>query len=381
MRLAAGAAAFLLCAAGAWATVEPDATQEDTAPAAEQAEHAEPADAAWTFVSIPDFLNVDIAYPQPQWEDALDYVLRSIKAEDPDFILVAGDLVMGRWWKGPEQIQRLSAIYYPAWIQRLQDHGLTFYAAVGDHELGDNPWKGRRLQHVPYYEQAFVKYLQMPTNGPDHMKGLAYWVLHRGTLIVSVDVFEKEHMGAGNGTATVTGEQLAWLDRVLAEHRDADHKIVMGHTPVLTPVRAEHSSRLTLQGGRDSDFWKTLSRHHVDLYLCGEVHAITCTLADGVWQVAHGSLFGYNTSANYLVAGVAPGRIRLELKEIATVLGGGHVPQSAGNQPRESVRITDEAKREGFRTVGTMVIDKTAAGRRFLRRTGAFAETYDGKKK
>ena len=29
----------------------------------------------WTFVSIPDFLNVDMLYPQPQWEDALSYVL------------------------------------------------------------------------------------------------------------------------------------------------------------------------------------------------------------------------------------------------------------------------------------------------------------------
>lgn len=372
MRLAASAAALLLCTAGAWAAAEQGASAA--------AEHAD-AQSAWTFVSIPDFLNVDIDYPQPQWEDALGYVLRNIKAEGPDFILVAGDLLMGRWWKGPEQIERLSAVYYPAWIKRLEAHGLKFYAAVGDHELGDNPWKGERLEHVPHYEQAFVRYMKMPTNGPDHMKGLAYWFTHRGTLVVSVDVFEKEHMGAGKGTATVTGEQLAWLDRVLAEHRDADHKIVMGHTPVLTPVRAENSSRLTLQGGRDSDFWRTLSRHRVDLYLCGEVHAITCTLADGVWQVAHGSLFGYNTSANYLVARVAPGRIRLELKEIETVLGGGHVPQSAGNQPRESVRITDEAKREGLRTIGSMVIDKTAGTPRYLEQTGAFAETYDGKKK
>ena len=366
-RLVLGAVALFGCAAGASA-------------AAERAD-ADKANNAWTFVSIPDFLNVDIDYPQPQWEDALGYVLENIKAEGPDFVLVAGDLVMGRWWKGPEQIEHLSAVYYPAWIKRMQAHGLKFYAAVGDHELGDNPWQGERLQHVPLYEQAFVEYLKMPANGPDHMKGLAYWFMHRGTLIVSVDVFEKEHMGAGKGTATVTGKQLEWLDRVLTEHRDADHTIVMGHTPVLTPVRAEHSSRLTLQGGRDSDFWKTLSRHRVDLYLCGEVHAITCTPADGVWQVAHGSLFGYNTSANYLVARVAPGRIRLELKEIETVLGGGYVPQSAGNQPRESVRITDDAKREGFRTVGTMVIDKTAGGTRYLEQTGAFAEEYDGKKK
>ncbi len=335
----------------------------------------------WTFASIPDFLNVDVHYPQPQWEDALGYVLTNIKAENPDFVLVAGDLVMGRWWDGQEQIERLADVYYPAWLKRMEHHDLTCYAAVGDHELGDNPWKGKRLQHVPYYEHAFVKYLNMPANGPEHMKGLAYWFMHRGVLFVTVDVFEKEHMGAGSGTATVTGEQLAWLDRVLAEHRGADHTVVMGHTPVLTPVRAEHSSRITLKGGRASDFWKTLAKYHVDLYLCGEVHAITCTLADGVWQVAHGSLFGYNTSSNYLVAQVTPARIALQLKSIETVLGGGHVPQTTGNQPRESVRITDEAKRKGFRTVGTMTIDKTGGRPRYLEKAGAFAGAYDGRKK
>ncbi len=35
---------------------------------------------AWKSVSIPDFLNVDLDYPQPTWEDALDYVLEAIKA-------------------------------------------------------------------------------------------------------------------------------------------------------------------------------------------------------------------------------------------------------------------------------------------------------------
>jgi hypothetical protein len=48
---------------------------------------------SWTFVSIPDFLNVDTLYPEPKWEDALTYTLKSIKAENPDFVLVAGDEV------------------------------------------------------------------------------------------------------------------------------------------------------------------------------------------------------------------------------------------------------------------------------------------------
>jgi 3',5'-cyclic AMP phosphodiesterase CpdA len=62
-------------------------------------------DRAWTFVSMPDFLNVDTTYPQPAWEDALDYVLKAVKAENPDFVLVAGDLVMGRWSRAKRRLR------------------------------------------------------------------------------------------------------------------------------------------------------------------------------------------------------------------------------------------------------------------------------------
>ena len=58
---------------------------------------------------MPDFLNVDTTYPQPGWEEALDYVLQAVKAENPDFVLVAGDLVMGRW-RSEEKIEKYAAI-------------------------------------------------------------------------------------------------------------------------------------------------------------------------------------------------------------------------------------------------------------------------------
>ena len=66
-----------------------------------------PVDSApWTFVSIPDFLNFDIEYPQKGWEDALGFILDSMKKEDPAFALVAGDLVMGHWGTKKEQIDQ-----------------------------------------------------------------------------------------------------------------------------------------------------------------------------------------------------------------------------------------------------------------------------------
>ena len=40
--------------------------------------------------------------------------------------------------------------------------------------------------------------------------------------------------------------------------------------------------------GRDSEFWQTMKEYNVDAYLCGEVHAITCTERVGIMQIAHG---------------------------------------------------------------------------------------------
>jgi hypothetical protein len=325
----------------------------------------------WTFVSMPDFLNVDTDYPQPGWEPALEVVLGSVKSERPDFVLVAGDLLMGHWYTA-DDVEKYAARYYPAWIHRMEHYELPFYAAIGDHELGDNPWPDWKLALVPAYKEQFRRHLKMPENGPEHMLGTAFWWRHKGVLFVAVDVFEKAKGKQGGLTAQVTGDQLKWLDRVLGENSDADHRIVMGHTPVLGPVRAWSSSRLMLEGGRESDFWQTMKRHGVDLYLCGEVHAITCIGRDGIMQIAHGGLIGYNTRTNYLVGKVSPGRIELELKEIDMVPSGEKLWQPGTNRPLETVTITGETRQRGFVPVGRVTLEKDASGKRFVGAKGYF---------
>ena len=328
----------------------------------------------WTFVSMPDFLNVDLVYPQKGWEEALDYVLKAVKAENPDFVLVAGDLVMGRWAYGEKGVRHWADVYYPAWIKRMRDHGLTYYACLGDHELGDDPWPPgqKKTRLVPEFKRAFVEHLKMPLNGPEHMKGTAWSLVHKGVLVVGVDVFEPDKkLGIA---AKVTGRQLAWVDKTLADRKGAAHVVVMAHTPILGPVRRWSSSGLMLEGGRGSPLWKTMSKRGVDLYLCGEVHDMTCTERDGVQEIAHGGLFGYNSRVNYLLATVAPDRITLELKEIDIVCEGPKLWQVGTNRPRERVSITEAVRGRGFVSVGRMVIDKTGPVRVMRGKTGRFDE-------
>ncbi len=324
----------------------------------------------WTFVSVPDFLNKDTYYPHPGFEEGLAFFLNAVKAENPDFVLVAGDLVNGRWPSKLEPtkdgIEAEAAIFYPAWKARMEAHGLKYYVAVGDHEIGDNPWPKEKAKLVPVFEQQFRQYMQMPLNGPDHMKGLAYYFIHKNSLFIAVDVFEPGKGDEGHIVAQVTGKQLKWLDKVLEKNREVDHIIVMGHTPILGPVNRMHSSGMMLEKSEESPLWRTLSKYKVDLYLCGEVHDVTCTEKNSVQQIAHGSLFGWNPTVNYLVGRVSGNKMELELKEIDVI------PEVVDRKSL-SIEFTPEAKKKGFRTIGTMIIDKTTNIEN-KKKTGCFLE-------
>lgn len=335
----------------------------------------------FTVVSIPDFLNVDCDYPQKGWEDALDYILNSIKKENPEFVIVAGDLVMGHWdsklWNDADTIKKYSQYYYSNWVNRMNDHNLKFYSAIGDHEIGDDAWRDvKKFKAVALYKRAFSDNLKMPQNGPDNMKGTAFWWRFNNTLFISVDVFEEGQSSWGFIKPGVTGEQLKWVQKVLDSNADADHRILVGHVPVLGPVREWSSSGIYIKEGRESEFWQLMKKNGVDIYLCGEVHAITCTERDGVMQVAHGGLIGYNTRINYMVTKFTKEKIEMELKEIELMPHGEFLWQTKNNRPLEYVTISDSSKARGFYTVGKLTIDKTH-NKEFKNRKGYFLKKYE----
>jgi hypothetical protein len=154
-----------------------------------------------------------------------------------------------------------------------------------------------------------------------------------------------------------------------------DHIVVMGHTPVLRPVRTYSSSGMLTVQGRDSDFWKAMAKHGVDLYLCGEVHAVTCTQRDGIQQIAHGGLIGRTTKPNYLMVTVHKDRLELNLKEIDLINGKGRLWQKDKSKgPWDTITITAERKKQGFTSIGKVTINKEAAAKMFETRTGFFIE-------
>jgi len=370
---------------------------------------AGPAEPSYTLVSHPDFLNADIgdATLSPLWQPGdpnsindsyragLDTVLGAIDGEHPDSLLVAGDLVEGHWGQdvdrtgifGPvdtdeqkrEAITRAGDLYYSQWWQRLAARGIKTHAAVGDHDIGDNPWKGSasadfKRSALPTYAAVWSKYATTRNGVPryaSHPRSGVHTTTAYSTrlapdiLLVTVDVFQPT---ATDVRPTVTGAQLSWLDRVLSR-ADTEHVgwvIVQGHVPVLWPVRSRSSSRLHMDGGAGSAFWRVLVKHKVDLYLCGEVHDTTAVERDGVMQVCHGGLFVKGQSS-YMVGSFTPTQAHLTVKDVVSGPAQQQPPLWATTLKRPPAAVNYLG---GTRVMGEMTL---TSSNQVLRRTGKLA--------
>ena len=227
-----------------------------------------------------------------------------------------------------DAVREAAGIYYRQWRAQFRRHGLRVHPAVGDHEIGDDEdsWAEEHEQAlVPTFRNlwsrsftyrrngADFRYPSHPPRGTQHA-GTAYAFRSGPVFFVTVDVFHQRHDGSVH--PTIVGSQLKWLQRVLhAANANPSVRfiVVQGHTPVLPAKYAGGSTGLHLDGGSASPFWRTLERNGVDVYLCGEAHAISRANHGGVEQVTHGSNIGFS-SFNYLTVAVSPQRLWLTLR-------------------------------------------------------------------
>jgi len=309
----------------------------------------------WKFVVLADFLNQDVDFPDPNWEPVLGYVLDEVAKEQPDFVAVPGDLVNGYWATGgAENIRLQGARFFGAWRARLKAHGLnTVHAAIGDHEIGDNPWNQAKRALIGEYRSTFARELSLPSNPSVGPGSLAYSVRHKNLHLIAIDPFE-QHSPAGPVAIGVTGRQLDWLRGEL--RTDAAHVVAMGHTPVLAATRQRFTSSLRVPGGGGSELWNTLTEQGAKLYLAGEFHDVNATYKDGSTQVVTGSLPGVTDEINYLVVTVHPDRLELALRSVQTRIHPLGRPSAPGELPPVRLSLSPFTQAVGPYTRGRMTI-------------------------
>jgi hypothetical protein len=316
----------------------------------------------YTFVSMPDFLNADVADlshlptfdgsrpngTSAAWERAIGNVLDAVQREGVRDLYIAGDLVEGEWGRdddgsgifGPVEsrtdrrraVMRAASVYYRQTTRRFAQRGLWLYPAVGDHEIGDNPWglglgwyAEFKYRNLGLFKHAYSKYIMRRPDGthrfrnrpPGQANGTAYAVRpHPNVQLITLDVFRRGfRKGRWTVRHSIDRQQFDWMDRVLtkANADGIETIIVQAHTPIAAPVRRRNTSGLMYEKGVGSPLWRLMVRHGVDLYLAGEVHAVTASHRDGILQVAHGGLMKTG-DANYIVVKIAGPLITIHAK-------------------------------------------------------------------
>jgi hypothetical protein len=308
-------------------------------------------DPVFTFASLPDFFNGDVADLSvlPNWDhgansvnsywlDAIDHCLGAVKAHQPDAVFVAGDAVEGHWNldsdnrqlfgevrqdKDPESLEmcrsaitKAGDVHYDFYADLFHSRGLKLYPAIGDHELLDDRsgalndrWspsgfhKGtpdNRYFLVDHCKKVWAGHFTRPDGAATYHRRpvgtasewTAYAVSFADALtLITVDMFMRVESGVRLG---VFHGQLRWLTREIRRAKRRGHVVVVqGHMPVMWPTRHFNSGRLRLPEGRQSTFYQVLDREGVDLFLCGEVHDSTAIQRGrhSPLQISHGCIF------------------------------------------------------------------------------------------
>ena len=279
------------------------------------------AEESWRFITLADWHLAEL-YVQPNrfpgGKEQNVAGLKMLKAQyGGELVMLPGDSNGGHWdteqfiksfkpgLAPAESILQAGELCYTGMAGAFKEAGYSrLLIAVGDHEVGDNPWPpGTAVsRHQAEFREAFANVFNInPDNGEfiyDKPIGEAasrplgtkyettsFAYQYKNVLFVTVDVFHQEDPDKkigmqGSVTGAVVGKHLEWLDHVLSEARKDSgikHIFVQAHLPVLQPVRRVNSSGMLMDDEMESDFWKTLRKHKVDIYFAGEVHSNTVT--------------------------------------------------------------------------------------------------------
>jgi hypothetical protein len=224
----------------------------------------------WTFAVISDTQgdNKDIAGKSGVNDTVLKVIAEDIVRENPDFILVAGDLVNG-WFKNGGTDY---AVQYANWKEVLRPvyaAGIRVYPIRGNHNDGPErlalpplpanlePPPGTPERMKKAFREAFPE-SYIPGNGPAGEEGFTYSFVHKNALIVGLDQY--------------TGSQHKihqdWLDRQLAENK-SPHVFVNGHEPAF---ETNHKDNLAFFPKERDLFWDGIGKAGGRIYFCGHDH-------------------------------------------------------------------------------------------------------------
>lgn len=290
------------------------------------------------------------------WRDALHTVIGKIADETPNAVMHTGDMVEGRWGQDmdgagvygavdtlahqKEAIRVAADLLYPQMLAFWNEHGLSPYFGMGDHEIGDlsgtgpilvNPPSFKYLAHTSWrssWNRNFTNdgkpYELRPDAGPH--AGVYAAMLSGDAALVTLNPIWKRPDGIH---AAISTTQLKWMEDVVPtlRARGARWIFVQCEIPAMGPNRERGTSKLILENGRQ--VLDLLTKLNVDLFLTAEFHSMTAYTQAGKrpLHIAHGGSLATG-HANWLRIETYDDRIELTLKALE-----GTVTNTNGQSP------------------------------------------------
>lgn len=305
----------------------------------------------WRFINIPDYhnsegLSVEIDELRQQRIEEQQRGFESMfEKHGGELITIPGDIVSGHWYRKKflkkfksvpkftnystsEVVSEACKRSFEGLHQIIYDAGYqNLLVAVGDHEIGDNPWqKGSEVvKHIPTFRKEFATVFTQDKNGNSRFTknigaasprpiGTIYEhtsnaYQHKNILFVTLDMFrfdakDKTLGGQGVVTGDISGKHFEWLEKVLLEAQKIQsikHIIVQSHLPIIYPVRKYASSGMLVDDSESERILNLFRKYHVDIYLAGEVHMNTVTKdpkSDLIQFVGRGNNLGNLTTVD-----------------------------------------------------------------------------------
>lgn len=192
-------------------------------------------------------------------------VVRRLRPQ-PDFILFSGDEIIGLT-PDPDALRAQWRYWWDTEMAWLDRAAIPIWHTTGNHTTYD-----------VMSEEVFRDVLDLPDNGPPDQAGLSYFVRRGDLLMVFVNTLWSGLGGEGH-------VELAWMEATLREHRDARHKLVLGHHPVFPINGFTGTYQREIGHEYARPFWDILVNENVLAYLCSHILAFDVQAHRGVLQI------------------------------------------------------------------------------------------------
>ncbi|TLX78171.1 hypothetical protein E9993_00365 [Labilibacter sediminis] len=350
----------------------------------------------WRFINIPDYHNAEgLSRNIPAREQRIAAQTEQFKSmkkrHGGELIIMPGDCNSGHWYR-PKYLKQFksnpdyayyntkqvileaSRLCYSGLLDIVHNGGYEhFLMAVGDHELGDNPWrKGSEVsKHISTFRQGFANTFTLDKNGQSRFTekigqvlprpvGTIYEhtsnaVQYKNVLFVTLDMFRFDGKDKILGTqgvinGDIDGEHMQWFESVLSEAQkipSIKHIVVQSHLPIIYPVRKYASSGMLVDKKESEKILDVLRKYKVDLYLAGEVHMNTVTRdteSDLIQLVARG-----NNLSNMTLIDVDSDKLSISsVHENGDKLGSLKIDKSSSKTMIEGEGILNPIRPEGL---------------------------------